>query len=262
MHAPRHPLPLRGPLQPRALRRGQHWRSPQDAYFAARAWVPWLLAGAVLLGAIGLGGGLLHAQQAVHAGSAYRIIYVHVPATWVALFLFALFAGWSVIGLLSSSRLAPLMTEALAPTGALFALLALWTGSLWGKPVSGLWWEWDARRIADLALLSAFVAAVIVREVVDDTRHADHLTAVLALVGTMVVAAALSSVALLPQVNGRHNAQFAGPAGGGTRLMTALAATTVSFALYASAAALMRLRCVILERERAAEWVDTQRVRR
>jgi len=251
MQAPHAQLP-QGPLQQSPLRPGQHWRTPQDAFFAARAWVPWLLAGAVLLTATGLGSSLLQPPVLPRHGSAYPIIYIHVPATWVALLLCLLFAGSSVAGLLSSSRLAPMMAEAVAPSGALFALLALWTGSLWGRPLTGQWWEWDTRRIADLGLLSVFVATMIVRELTDDTRRADHVAAVMALFGTMAVLAALSSVALMPQVSGRYDPLVAGS---GARLLATLAAVTAGFALYAGAAVLLRLRCVILERDRTAGWV-------
>ena len=231
------------------------WLQPEGAFWTARRLAPWLLGGAVGLCAGGFAIGFLLVGTDFRHGDAFRIIYIHVPATWVALFVYALFAVWSGLALLARMKLAPMMTEALAPTGALFALLALWTGSLWGKPVSGLWWDWDARRITDLALLSLFVASMVVREVVDDTPRADRITAGLALAGAVVVLTALSSVAVLPQSGGQHGGYPAGGSGQQGRLLGALAAVAAGFALYASAAVLTRLRCVILERDRAAAWV-------
>lgn len=220
---------------------------------------PWLLSGAAVLCAASLAIGFGLAPADFGRGSVYRIVYIHVPSTWTALLLYALLVFWSALRLLTGMRIASMMVEAIAPTGALFALLTLWTGSLWSKAASDIWWDWDARRLADLTLLFFFVACSMLREALDDTARADAVTAVLALVGGAVVVAVLYSVNLVPFA-GSHPATHSGRIG--ARLFIALGVVTAGFMVYATAAALKRLRCVILEHERTCEWVAHWNMRR
>lgn len=220
---------------------------------------PWLLSSAAVLCAASLAIGFGLAPSDLGRGSVHRILYIHVPSTWAALLLYALLVFWSTLRLLTGMRMASMMVEAIAPTGALFALLTLWTGSLWSKAASDIWWDWDARRLADLTLLFFFVACSMLREALDDTARAECVTAVLALVGGAVIVAMLYSVNLVP-----YAASHPGPHAGhsGARPLVALAVVTAGFMVYATAAALKRLRCVILEHERTSEWVAHWSARR
>ncbi|MCB1802486.1 MAG: cytochrome c biogenesis protein CcsA, partial [Gammaproteobacteria bacterium] len=107
---------------------------------------------AVVLIAIGLYLSFFVAPTDYKQGEGYRIIFVHVPASWMSMFIYLVMAGWAALGLVFNTRLSAMMAQALAPTGAMFAFLSLWTGSFWGKPMWGTWWVWDARITSELIL--------------------------------------------------------------------------------------------------------------
>src|SRR5207253_11026784 len=113
--------------------------------------------------------------------------FIHVPAAWMSMFLYVLIALWSAVGLALQTRLSAMMARALAPTGALFTFIALWTGSLWGKPTWGTWWVWDARLTSELILLFLYLGYIALVEAIDDVRRADKAGALLALVGAVNV---------------------------------------------------------------------------
>jgi len=129
-----------------------HYAGPQAFYgLAGRLW-PWFAALAAVLGVWGLWLGFMVAPADAQQGEGYRIIFVHVPASWMSMVIYLAMAFWSVLGLTFNTRLSGMMTRALAPTGAMFAFLSLWTGALWGKPMWGTWWVWDARLTSELIL--------------------------------------------------------------------------------------------------------------
>jgi heme exporter protein C len=231
---------------------------PPTALRVTRAAVPLLLSAAVALCGVGLAIGFGLAPADIGRGTLFRIVYIHVPATWVALLLYSLLVFWSCVRLLTGMRLASMMVEALAPTGALFALLALWTGSLWSKGALDVWWDWDARRLADLTLLTFFVACTLMRQALDDSPRADTVAAALALLGAALLLFVLYSVELIPRVQTHPPERSDAMAG---RLIAALGVVTAGFAAYAGAAVLKRLRCVLLERERASAWIEQWRTR-
>ena len=108
---------------------------------------------ALLACGVGLYLGFFVAPTDAQQGEAYRIIFIHVPAAWMSMFLYVVMAFWAGIGLAFNTRLSGMMASAIAPTGALFTFIALWTGSFWGKPTWGTWWVWDARLTSELILL-------------------------------------------------------------------------------------------------------------
>src|SRR6267378_2978768 len=129
------------------------YASPATFYPLAGKLVPWFAWAAAALATIGAYIGLVVAPTDFQQGDAYRIIFIHVPAAWMSMFLYVVMAGWAAAGLAFNTRLSHMMARAPAPTGALFTFLALWTGSLWGKPTWGTWWVWDARLTSELILL-------------------------------------------------------------------------------------------------------------
>src|SRR5512144_2226817 len=136
--------------------RSMHWfwyASPQTFYPLAGTIARICAIAAVALAAAGLYIGLLAAPSDAQQGEAYRIIFIHVPAAWMSMFLYVVMAFWAGLGLAFNTRLSGMLASALAPTGALFTFIALWTGSLWGKPTWGTWWVWDARLTSELILL-------------------------------------------------------------------------------------------------------------
>ena len=109
-----------------------HYAAPQRFYPLAGKAVPWFGALAVVLGVAGLVIGLLIAPTDHQQGDAYRIIFIHVPAAWMSMVIYVAMAFWAAIGLAFNARLAFMLANALAPTGALMTFIALWTGALWG----------------------------------------------------------------------------------------------------------------------------------
>ena len=142
---------------------------------------------ALLLRLVGLYIGFFVAPTDCQQGEAYRIIFIHVPAAWMSMFIYLVMAFWAALGLVFNTRLSSMMAQALAPTGALFTFLALWTGALWGKPIWGTWWVWDARLTSELILLFLYLGFMALQAAIDDPRRADRAGALLALVGVVNV---------------------------------------------------------------------------
>ena len=127
---------------------------------------------AALLAGVGLVIALFVAPTDATQGDAYRIIYLHVPAAWMAMFIYLVMAGWSAFALGFNTRLSAMMAQALAPTGALMAALALWTGAFWGRPTWGTYWAWDARMTSTLILLFLYLGVIALRNAIEDPRRA------------------------------------------------------------------------------------------
>src|SRR5262245_20127464 len=121
------------------------YSSPQAFYPLAGQMLPWIATAAAIFAAAGRYVGFFVAPTDFQQGESYRIIFVHVPASWMSMFIYLVMAGWAATGLAFNTRLSGMMATALAPTGAMFAFLSLWTGALWGKPTWGTYWVWDAR---------------------------------------------------------------------------------------------------------------------
>src|ERR1051325_3623148 len=161
------------------------YASPQTFYPLAGRIARGCAVLAALLAAAGLYIGFFVAPTDAQQGEAYRIIFLHVPAAWMSMFLYLVMAFWAALGLILNTRLSGMMASALAPTGALFTFLALWTGSLWGKPTWGAWWVWDARLTSELILLFLYFGFMALHAATEDPRRADKAGAILALTGVV-----------------------------------------------------------------------------
>ena len=232
--------------------------APQRFYPLAGRLVAPLLLAAALLAAAGLYLGLVAAPVDAQQGQVYRIVFVHVPAAWMAMLIYLVMAGWAAVGLVLRSRLSSMMACALAPTGALMAFLALWTGALWGQPTWGTWWVWDARLTSTLLLLFLFVGFMALHGAIEDERRADRAAGLLALVGVVNVPVIYFSVQWW---NTLHQGATISPQGVrmATPMLAGLLVMTLAFWAYCIAAALMRVRRIILSRERHAAWAMAQR---
>ena len=145
-------------------------------------WVGWLAA---LCIAAGLYLGLFEAPPDYQQGETVRIMYVHVPAAWMALFCYATMAIASAMALIWRHPLGFLIAKASAPIGACFTVICLATGSLWGKPMWGTWWEWDARMTSVLILFFLNVGYLALVDAFDDTTRGQRAASILALVGAV-----------------------------------------------------------------------------
>ena len=159
------------------------YSAPQPFYSLAGKLIPWFAAGALFLGLAGLYVGLLVAPTDAQQGDAYRIIFVHVPAAWMSMFIYLLVAFWAAIGLIFNARLASMLALSLAPTGALMTFIALFTGALWGKPTWGAWWVWDARLTSVLILFFLYLGYMILLDSFDDKSKGERIAAIISIVG-------------------------------------------------------------------------------
>ena len=126
------------------------YASPTMFYPVAGKMIPWFAIPAAILFAVGMYVGFFVAPTDFQQGDAYRIIFIHVPAAWMGMFLYVLMAIYAGIGWAFNARLSSMMASAIAITGAMFTLLSLVTGALWGKPTWGTYWVWDARMTSTL----------------------------------------------------------------------------------------------------------------
>lgn len=227
-------------------------RPPRSLFLAVGAWAPRLALLALLLCGLGLYLGMRDAPPA-RDGGLYRIIFIHAPAAWVSLGLFALVAAFAAAGMVTHWRLPSMVAQALTPTGAMFALVALWTGTLWGRQSTRTWW--DFHLALELALLLLFVAIILLRAAMEDGPWADRVTGVVALAGFAGLPAVLGAPAHWTTLQ-RFLREFQPGPGGMLAPGVALAAITAGFAMYAMAVGLLRLRCIVLERERGSDWVE------
>ena len=134
--------------------------SPLSFYPLAGRMIPWFWALFAVFGLSGLWIGFFAARTDAVQGEGYRIIFVHVAASWMSMFIYLVMAAWAGLGLVFNARLSAMMAQALAPTGALMAFLSLWTGAFWGKPMWGAWWVWDARLTSELILLFLYLGFI------------------------------------------------------------------------------------------------------
>src|SRR5918999_5763270 len=158
------------------------YSSPAAFYPLAGKMIPWFAVPAFILFLVGLYVGFFVAPADYQQGEAYRIIFIHVPAAWMGMLLYVLMAFYAAIGWAFNARLSSMMASSLAITGAMFTLLSLITGALWGKPTWGTYWVWDARMTSTLILLFLYAGFISLQAEIDDPRRADKAGAVLALV--------------------------------------------------------------------------------
>ena len=231
--------------------------APQRFYALSGALIPWLWAATLLLAAAGLYIGFFVAPTDATQGDAYRIIFIHVPAAWMSMVLYLVMAGWAATGWAFNARLASMVARALAPTGAMFTFLALWTGAFWGKPTWGAWWVWDARLTSELILLFLYLGYLALLAAIDDTRRADQAGALLAVVGAVNVPVIYFSVKWWNTLHqGATISMTAAPKMAST-MLTAMLLMTLAFWAYAFAVVFMRTRAIVLEREQHTDWVGS-----
>ncbi|MDR1994489.1 MAG: heme ABC transporter permease CcmC [Azonexus sp.] len=200
---------------------------------------------------------MLVAPTDFQQGEGYRIIFIHVPASWMSMFIYLVMAFWAAIGLAFNTRLSGMMTQALAPTGALMAFLSLWTGALWGKPMWGTWWVWDARLTSELILLFLYIGYLALTAAIDDMRRADKAGALLLLVGVVNIPIIYFSVQWWNTLHQGSSVNLAKSSMAVTMLWGMLL-MALCFWMYSIAVALARVRTIMLERERHADWARAE----
>lgn len=229
--------------------------APKNFYYLTRAWLPFLKYSALFFLLSGLVWGLFFAPPDYQQGDAFRIIYLHVPAAFLSMSLYAWMAFLSVLLLVWRIKLAGLMMVMAAQMGALMALLALLTGSLWGKPMWGTWWVWDARLTSELLLLLIYLAILAVRSAFNDIEQGDKVAAVLVLVGLIDLPIIHYSVYWWNSLHqGATLSMFAKPKIAAPMLYPLLL-SLLGFAAYCFWVIIYKARNELLLRERRQQWV-------
>jgi heme exporter protein C len=231
------------------------YASPQTFYPLAGKVIPWFFGLSLLLALVGLVISFAIAPTDFQQGEAYRIIFVHVPAAWMSMFVYLVMACWAVMALSLNARLSAMMVQALAPTGAMFTLIALVTGSLWGKPMWGTWWVWDARLTSELILLFLYLGFMALHSSIDDARRADRAGALLVLVGVVNIPIIYFSVKWWNTLHQGSSINMGAAPKMAITMLLGMLLMALAFWMYTIAVALMRMRCIMLERERSAAWV-------
>ena len=230
------------------------YAAPQRFYALTGTLIPYCVAIAVIATMIGLTIGLLIAPSDHQQGESYRIIFIHVPAAWMSMIIYLAVAFWAAIGLIFNARLASMFALALAPTGALMTFIALWTGSLWGKPTWGTYWVWDARLTSELILLFLYLGFLSLHASIEDTRKADRSAAVLAIVGVVNIPIIYFSVKWWNTLHQGASVSLTKAPTMATQMLTGMLIMTVAFWAYSFALSFYRCRTLILERERHTAW--------
>jgi heme exporter protein C len=230
--------------------------SPPHFYRIAAKMIPWFMVPALLLIAYGAYAGLFVAPMDYQQGDAFRIIYVHVPAAYLSMMAYMVMAISAGIGLIWRIKLSHAVAAAAAPIGAWFTFLALATGSIWGKPMWGTWWEWgDPRLTSELIMLFLYIGYMALRGAIDDTTKADRASAVLALVGAVNVPIIHFSVEWWSSLHqGPTLIKEGGPAMD-PGMLYPLLAMIFGYSLLFGALLIRRVRAEVLFRERRTKWV-------
>jgi len=233
--------------------------SPQAFYPVAGRMMPWFAWLAALLAAAGLYIAFFVAPTDATQGESYRIIFIHVPAAWMSMFIYLVMAGWAGLGLVLNTRLSGMMASALAPTGAMFTFVALWTGALWGKPTWGTYWVWDARLTSELILLFLYLGFMALKEAIDDPQRADRAGAILALVGVVNIPIIYFSVQWWNTLHQGASVSLTRAPSMAATMLAGMLVMALAAWMYAIAVSLARVRAIILERERGRDmaWVQS-----
>jgi heme exporter protein C len=229
--------------------------SPPYVYALARRLTPWFgwLAGLLMLA--GLYGGLVAAPADYQQGEGFRIIYVHAPTAWMSLMVYTTMAVAAAVGLIWRMKVAHAVAASCAPIGASFTFAALATGSLYGAPMWGTWWQWDPRLTSELILLFLYLGYMGLRSGIEDPQRADRASAVLAVVGIVNVPIIHYSVTWWNSLHQAPTVMRFGKPTMPPSMLAPLLIMLLAFTLFFVALLLVRLRAEILNRERTASWI-------
>ena len=231
------------------------YASPQTFYPLAGRMIPWFAGAAAVFAAAGLYVGFCVAPTDAQQSEVYRVIFIHVPVSWMSMFIYLVMAAWGAIGLAFNTRLSFMMARSLAPTGALFAFLSLWTGALWGRPTWGTWWVWDARLTSELILLFLYLGVMALQAAIDDQRRGDRAGALLAIIGAINVPIIYFSVVWWNTLHQGASVSLTRAPSMARAMLAGMLLMSLACWMYSIAVSLARARCIMLERERHTAWV-------
>lgn len=227
----------------------------QKFYRTADKVIPWTGYLSLVLFGCGLIGGLYLAPPDYQQGDAFRIIYIHVPSAFLSLFIYMFMAFMAALGIVLRIKLADIIIAACAPLGAWFTLLALLTGSLWGKPMWGAWWVWDARLTAELILLFLYLGVIALRSALPARDNAARTSYILLLVGVVNIPIIHYSVYWWSTLHQADTLRVWGPSLIAPSMLYPLYIMITAFISYFVTVMLLRAQNEILQRERKSSWI-------
>ncbi len=229
--------------------------SPYAFYNHTTPLVPWILAGFMLCFSYGIFAGLFIAPADYQQGDGFRIIYVHVPSAFTAMLIYFTMAICAMITLIWRVKITAICMSCSAPMGAWFTLLALITGSIWGKPMWGTWWIWDARLTSVLILLFIYLGFIALQSVIDDVQTRDRATSIITIVGIINLPIIHYSVVWWSTLHqGPTISKLSAPSIA-LSMLYPLLAMIAAFILFYVLIVMIRMRNQILLREIETAWV-------
>ncbi len=232
--------------------------SPRYFYNWSESWQRWLTVITVLLMGIGVYWGLFVAPPDYQQGDSYRIIFIHVPSAWMSMFVYMVMAVSGAIALIWRIKVAEIVVGQCALIGGSFTALALITGMLWGKPMWGAYWVWDARLTSELVLLFLYIGVIALHGAFEDPRTGARAAAILALVGVVNIPIIHYSVEWWNTLHqGPTVTKFDSPSAHPSMLYPLLI-MAIAFKTYFFALLLLRTRSEVLLREKSASWVKEE----
>ena len=222
--------------------------------FAAR-WAPWCHAIGALLMAVGVWGALFRVPAVYQQGDSFRILYIHVPCAWMSMGVFALMAFYAAIAQVWRIKLCESLAMACAPTGAAYTLVTLVTGSIWGKPMWGTWWDWDPRLTTELILLFLYLGVIGLYQAIEDRRQAARAAGFLAMVGVVLLPVIHYSVTWWNSLHQGQTISLFGKSHMDTSMQMPLWWMVIGIHVWFIGTLLARARADSLQRESAKAWV-------
>ena len=229
--------------------------SPRHYYEWSGNWLPWLGGITVILMGVGLYWGLVIAPPDYQQGESYRIIFIHVPAAWLSMLVYAVMAVAGFIAMVWRVKIAGIMVSECARIGVVFTALALVTGMLWGKPTWGTYWQWDARLTSELILLFLYLGVIAVHSAIEDVRTASNAASVLAIIGVVNLPIIHYSVVWWNSLHQPNMKLISATPSVHPSMLVPLVIMAVAFKTYFIWLLFIRIRNEILSRERSASWV-------
>ena len=230
------------------------YASPKNFCFLVNRltlWFGWL---AVILFILGLYGALFYAPPDYQQGESFRIIYVHVPSAWMSMFVYIVMAASGAVGLIWKTKVSYAIARSCAPLGVSFTFLALVTGSLWGKPMWGTWWVWDARLTSELILLFLYLGYLALQSAIDDRRTAARAGAVLALMGIVNIPIIHYSVVWWNTLHQGSTISTLDSPSIHIDMLIPLLIMVAAFMFYFFSMVLIRARSEIIDQEKNSKW--------
>jgi len=229
--------------------------SPKWFYQFSEKLLPWFKLITLILFASGIVIGLLLSPPDYQQGNTVRIMYIHVPAAFLSMFVYSMMAIAGAVGYIWRIKMAHIVSVSCAPVGAIFTGLALITGGIWGKPTWGTYWEWDARMTSELILLFLYLGFMALHNAFDDRKTADRAAAILAIVGIVNIPIIHFSVEWWNSLHqGATISKFEKPSMDAD-MLKALLIMIVAFQFYFFTVLMQRVRAEIIDRERLSGWV-------